>query len=44
MDESADIVALIKDSETIFALTSKGWLMKAPLTADGGNLANIEAH
>ena len=42
-DESASIVAVIKEGDKIYTLTSKGYLMKAIITTDGGNLALSEA-
>lgn len=37
MDESSQLAAIIRDGK-ILALTSKGYLITAPLTQDGGSL------
>ena len=38
IDEAAHVAAIIKDGKA-YALTSKGYLISAPITSDGGNLS-----
>ena len=38
IDEAAHVAAIIRDGKA-YALTSKGYLISAPITSDGGNLS-----
>ena len=38
IDEAAQVAAIIRDDKA-YALTSKGYLISAPISNDGGNLS-----
>ena len=38
VDEFTNLTAIVKEGK-VYALTSKGWLIKAPLNEAGGSLA-----